>query len=338
MDEDKGETVQNWSRENMTGNGKWNYLSQVQSFLGFCNYYWSFIPNYSEKPGPLTWLTNNEEPFVWGAEQQLPFERIVNAFTTAPALRNFDPASEVIIDTDTPDYVSAGVLLQRDDEEVLHHLAHYSKKHSPAECNYDIYDQELIAIIKSLEEWRPECQGVAYPLQLITDHKNLEYFMTKNLLNQIQARWAELLTRFDYEIVYCPGKLNGKADALTNRPGDLPQGGDESLKNMEQVVLKPHNLPEQLMISANGIVGQEAALISDLFVQAYMEDQLPSQILNAIRQRDSSKEITVAECTKQDGQVWYRGKRYVPEGDQYVWNCLNSDRSRTSRHATFEVL
>jgi len=42
----------------------------------------------------------------------------------------------------------------------------YSKKHSPAECNYDIYDKELMAIIKALEEWRPECEGAAYPLQV----------------------------------------------------------------------------------------------------------------------------------------------------------------------------
>jgi ribonuclease HI len=84
---------------------------------------------------------------------------------------------------------------------VLHPVAYYSKKHSPAECNYDIYDKELMAIIKALEEWRPECEGAAYPLQLITDHKNLEYFITKKLLNWRQARWSEFLTRFDYEIV-----------------------------------------------------------------------------------------------------------------------------------------
>jgi hypothetical protein len=81
-------------------------------------------------------------------------------------------------------------------------MAYYSKKHSPAECNYDIYDKELMAIIKALEEWRPECEGATYPLQLITDHKNLEYFMTKKLLNRRQARWSEFLTQFDYKIVY----------------------------------------------------------------------------------------------------------------------------------------
>jgi len=66
-------------------------------------------------------------------------------------------------------------------EGVLHPVAYFSQKHTPAECNYDIYDKELMAIIEELEEWRPECEGVVYPLQLISDHKNLEYFVTKKL-------------------------------------------------------------------------------------------------------------------------------------------------------------
>jgi len=241
---------------------------------------------------------------------------MVTAFTTAPALRHFDHKREVIIETDASNCVSAGVLSQRDDEGVLHPVAYYSKKHSPAECNYDIYDKELMAIIKALEEWRPECEGAAYPLQLITDHKNLEYFMTKKLLNRRKARCSEFLTRFDYEIVYRPGKSNGKADALTRRPGDLPEGGDERLNNMEQVGLKPHNLPKQLRISANDMPRQEGSSISDLFAQACVKDPQVDKILRAIRQGDSLKEITVAECTEQEGQVWYRGKRYDPEGDQ----------------------
>jgi hypothetical protein len=222
----------------------------------------------------------------------------------------------VIIETDVSDYVSAGVLSQRDGEGVLHPVAYYSKKHLPAGCNYDIYDKELMVIIKALEEWRPEYEGTAYPLQLITDHKNLEYFMTKKLLNRRQARWSEFLTRFDYKIVYQPGKSNGTADALTRRLGDLPEGGDERLKNLEQVVLKPHNLPEQLRISAGEVPVQEPPSISDLFAQAYMNDPLPSKIRKAIEQGDSLKENTVAEYTEENGQVLYGGKYYGPEGEE----------------------
>jgi len=58
-----------------------------------------------------------------------------------------------------------------------------------------------MAIIEAIEEWRPECEGAVHHLQLIIDHKNLEYFVTKKLFNRKQARWSEFLTHFDHEIV-----------------------------------------------------------------------------------------------------------------------------------------
>jgi len=83
-----------------------------------------------------------------------------------------------------------------------------------------------MANFEPLEEWRPECEGAAYPLLLIMDHQIVEYIMTKRLLNQRQAQWSEFLTRFNNQIVYRPGKSNGMAAALTMRPGDLPEGGE----------------------------------------------------------------------------------------------------------------
>jgi hypothetical protein len=215
MDPDKVDTVRNWSREKKTAKCRLNNLFEVQQFLGFCNYYRRFIKGYSDVAEPLTRLTKKDVPFEWLEDQQKAFEEMVFQFTTAPTLRHFDHSKEVRIETDASDYVSAGVLSQQDDEGVLHPVAFFSKKHSPAECNYDIYDKVLMAIIKALEEWRPQCEGAEHKLQLITDHKNVEYFLSKKLLNRRQARWAQFLSRFDYGIVYRPGKSNGKADALT---------------------------------------------------------------------------------------------------------------------------
>jgi len=233
-----------------------------------------------------------------------------------------------------------------------------------------------VAIIKGLEEWRPECEGAAYPLQLITDHKNLEYFMTKKLLNRRQARWTEFLTLFDHEIVYRPGKPNGKADALTRRPGDLPEGGDERLKNMEQA----QNLLRELRLLADSPPAQGRPSIPDLMTEAYETDPVPGKMPEAICPNGSVKDNMVAECTKQDGRIQYRGKHYVLESDQlrlgmiqehhdtalaelpvkaktfdlldrqYYWkemrtqvdqvvrNCHHCQRSRSSQHSMFGVL
>lgn len=80
---------------------------------------------------------------------------------------------EVNIETDASDSVSARVLLQCNTERVLHPIAYFSKKNTLAECNYETYDKELMAIIKALEEWRPECQVASYPLPLLTGYQTL---------------------------------------------------------------------------------------------------------------------------------------------------------------------
>lgn len=145
------------------------------------------------------------------SEEQHPlaFGAMVTALTTGPVLRHSDHERQVIITSDVSDYMSAGVLSQYDDNGVLHRATYYSKNQSPAECNYDIMDKELIAIIKAAEDWRLGCEGAAYPIKLITDHKNLEYLMTKKLLNRRQAGWSEFSTCFHFCIADRPANLKG---------------------------------------------------------------------------------------------------------------------------------
>jgi len=311
MDADTVDTVRNWSREKMTANGRLNDHFEVQPFLGFCNDYRRFIKGYSDVAEPLTRLTKKDDPFEWLEDQQKPFEELVLKFKTAPTLRHFDHSRDVIIETEASESVSAGILSLRDDEGELHPVAFFSNKHSLAECNYPIYDNELMAIIKALEEWRPECERAEHTLQLITDHKNLKNFLSKKLLNRCQARWAQFLSRFDYEIDYQPGKSNGKADALTRTPGDLPEGGDERLKTMEKVVLKPEDLPEQLQILASDL--RKGCSVREQLDEFSKQDSLVGRILDAVRHCTSMREIMVAECSENHGQLYYRGKRYVPE-------------------------
>jgi hypothetical protein len=73
-------------------------------------------------------------------------------------------------------------------------MAFCAKQHTPAEENYTIYDQELGAIAKCLEQWRPECEGSVHPIEILTDHKNLEYLMTSKLFCRRQMRWSKFLS------------------------------------------------------------------------------------------------------------------------------------------------
>lgn len=74
------------------------------------------------------------------------------------------------------------------DNGILRPVVFFSKKHSSIECNYEIYNKELLAIIRCFKEWRPELEGALSSIKVITDHKNLEYFTITKLLNRRQAR------------------------------------------------------------------------------------------------------------------------------------------------------
>ena len=76
----------------------------------------------------------------------------------------------------------------------------------------------------------------------ITDHQNLEYFMSTKQLSCCQAWWSEFLSRFNFKIVYRPEKQEAKPDALTRWSEDLSKGGNVRLQQQSQVVLKLHNL------------------------------------------------------------------------------------------------
>ena len=90
----------------------------------------------------------------------------------------FDSDKLFTVESDSSDCVTEGVLSQSDSQGVLHPVAYFSTHMAPAECNYDINDKELLAIICAFEEWRLKLEGAAEQVQVITDHKNLEYFMT----------------------------------------------------------------------------------------------------------------------------------------------------------------
>lgn len=113
---------------------------------------------------------------------------MVHTCTKARVLRHLDHEEELIIKSDASNYDFAEVSSKYDDERVLHPVAYSSKKHTPAQCNYDIYDKKLMGFIEAFEKWTPRCDGATYTLQLLNDHKNLEYFITKNLLNQNQIQ------------------------------------------------------------------------------------------------------------------------------------------------------
>jgi hypothetical protein len=111
----------------------------------------------------------------------------------------------------------AAVLRQQDTNGDWHLVVYLSQTFNLAERNYEIYDRELLAIVRALEQWRHYLEGTGNQVQVLTDHKNLTYFRSPRRLNRRQARWQLFLSQFDLQLVHCPGRQLVQVDALTRK-------------------------------------------------------------------------------------------------------------------------
>jgi hypothetical protein len=134
----------------------------------------------------------------------------------------FDAEKPITLQTDASGFAIAGILNQFDGFGVLRPTSFYSRKCSPAEQNYDTYDRELLAIVASMKQWRHHLEGARYKILIQCDHKNLVYFQTTKVLSRRQARWAEILSAYDFTIEHLDGTKN-PADGPSRRP-DYEEG------------------------------------------------------------------------------------------------------------------
>ncbi|KIJ05551.1 hypothetical protein PAXINDRAFT_48679, partial [Paxillus involutus ATCC 200175] len=197
---------------------QWNVpenVKAVRSFLGFCNFYRRFIPSFSNLSKPLTNLTKKDVPWEWSPDCESAFRQLQELFMKAPVLSLPDTAKPFFVMADASLHATGGVLMQKDVNGELHPCAYLSQTFSPAERNYDIYDRELLAVIRALKAWRHYLQGTSHPLTVLTDHKNLTYFRSPQNLTRRQARWLLFLADFDLTLEHVPGTQMTPADALS---------------------------------------------------------------------------------------------------------------------------
>jgi len=239
MNQDKVEAILSWQPPTS--------LTETQAFLGFANFYRHFVKDYSKVARRLTELTKKTGKWSWNEDGMgRAFEELKKRFTTAPILAHFDPTKPVIIETDTSDFAIGAVLSQRDDENRLHPVAFHSREFQPAEINYEIHNKELLAmkellaIVDAIKHWRRYCEGATHPIQVFSDHQNLEYFTTMKVLNHRQARWAQELAGIDFRIYYRPGTQNGKPDALSRHSEHRPEKGGVENQPITTVLGEKH--------------------------------------------------------------------------------------------------
>jgi hypothetical protein len=159
-----------------------------QSFLGFVNFYRRFIKDFSHHARPLFNLTHKEQKWKWDSPEASAFRKLKELVTSAPVL--IIPADDqpFRIEADSSDFATGAVLSQLSAEDgKWHPVAFLSKSLSDTKRNYKIHDKEMLAIMRALDEWRHFLEGAPHKVEIWTDHKNLEYFMSAKKLNHWQA-------------------------------------------------------------------------------------------------------------------------------------------------------
>ena len=281
-------------------------------------------------------LTKKEQPFTQTPNAEDAFQRLKRIFTTEPMLAQFDFDKPTRVETDSSGWCIGGTLLQPSSDSLFLPYVFFSKKLSPAECNYEIYDKEMLAIIRCLEEWGSELRGVQ-SFEILSDHKNLEYFMTIRKLTEQQVRQSLLLSQFDFKIQHIDSKDNILTDALSRRDQDLPANDqDDRIQERRLRLLKPHMIkPDGSPIVTTTLVAPVAPELIELvwqevtipfpfelFVdqeQAIEHDEELCVVQQSVK--DSQRrlpprlllKLSIAECSIVDSRLMFRNRLQIPK-------------------------
>jgi transposase InsO family protein len=283
---------------------------EVQSFLGFTNFYRRFIQDFSHHARPLFDLTKKDTVWKWDSAEQAAFAILKEKITSAPVLALPEDSRPFRIEADSSDFATGAVLSQQSPEDdKWHPVAFLSKSLSSVERNYEIHDKEMLAIIRALEEWRHFVEGAEHQFEIWTDHKNLEYFMKAKKLNRRQARWSLLLARFDFVMHHRPGKSMGKSDALSRR-SDHGSGTHDN----ENIVLLTPDLFAIRALEGLELIGEEKEILREIRreTESGEKEEAVAKAVKELR-KTSVRSVQSSEWLQSKGLLYFRGKIYVPD-------------------------
>jgi len=173
MDPHKVDAILNWPEP--------KNLHELRSFLGLGNYYRKFIQHYAKITTPLTLLLKDGQPFKIDIDQKEALATLKTAFTSAPVLTIADPELPFTITTDASGH-AIGAVLSQNQRKGDQPIAFESRKMTPAERNYPVHEQELLAIMHALKVWHIYLEG--HPFTIITDHASLTYLDNQQTLSR----------------------------------------------------------------------------------------------------------------------------------------------------------
>jgi len=192
-------------------------LIELQGFTEFINFYCPFIKGFSKEAKPLNELTRKDTPWDWTPERQQAFEKLKKLVCDEPVLLMPNLENPFELEVDTSSFTIGATLSQQDEQQRWHPVAYFSETLSEAERNYDVYDRELLAIVKSLRHWRVYLTGAPHQIVIHTNHANLLYWKEPRKISRRVAREFQELSEYNFVLKHIAGTKNARADALSRR-------------------------------------------------------------------------------------------------------------------------
>ncbi|GJU81326.1 putative reverse transcriptase domain-containing protein [Tanacetum coccineum] len=192
----------------------------------------------------LTKLTQKNKKYEWGEEEEEVFQLLKHKLCSAPILALPEGTRDFVVYCDASHKGLGAVLMQK--EKVIAYASRQLKVH---EENYITDDLELGVVVFTLRLWRHYLYGTK--CMVFADHKSLQHILDQKELNMRHRRWIELLSDYDCEIRYHPGKANVIADALSLKERIKPL-------RVRALVMTIHtNLPTQILNAQAEAMKQE---------------------------------------------------------------------------------
>jgi hypothetical protein len=192
---------------------------------------------------------------------------------------------------------AGAVLLQSDTNGDLHPCTYFSHTFIATEKNYNIYNQELLAVILTLVEWKHYLQGMSHPITVVTDHKNLSYIKDPQKLSHQQARWALFLQDFDIIWKVMPGTKMAPTDALSQW-----DNVDTFLDNMDTSII-----PSPTIINA-----LDLTLARHIKSSSSFDPLVLHTIANLSDNSPLFPRSSLADWNLDNRHLYYKGHMYVP--------------------------
>ncbi|GJY98059.1 putative reverse transcriptase domain-containing protein [Tanacetum coccineum] len=254
---------------------------EIRQFLGLAGYYRRFIKGFSKIAKPMTKLTKKKVAFEWGDKQEIAFQTLKNKLCSAPILALPQGAENFIVYCDASHKGLGAVLMQN--EKVISYASRQFKIH---EKNYTTHDLELGSVVFALTIWGHYLYGTK--CTVFTDLKSLQHILDQNELNMRQHHWLELLSDYDCEICYHPGKANVDVDALSRKERIKP------LRFRALVMTIGLDLPKQILNAQT---------------EAQKLENLKNKDVGGMIRKDTSKEKFEPHA---DGTLCLNGRSWLP--------------------------